>query len=148
MVGIRVHPARTATGEFIRHMNAAVETVQGQPLNLHMFSFDAELDNVTKQNKGGDWKDREILELKAFHNEQDGQMYANQESVTGMFNVFWNFIYTGFRKLPDEFKTQQFIDVFGCSQQAASRAIIRFQEDGMVEKVKYGLYKKVVSELP
>ena len=85
-VGIRVHPARTATGEFIRHMNAAV---------VHMFSFDAELDNVTKQNKGGDWKDREILELKAFHNEQDGQMYANQESVTGMFNVFWNFIYTG-----------------------------------------------------
>ena len=68
VVGIRVHPARTATGEFIRHMNAAVESVQGQPLNLHMFSFDAELDNVTKQNKGGDWKDREILELKAFHN--------------------------------------------------------------------------------
>ena len=95
VVGIRVHPARTATGEFIRHMNAAIESVQGVPLNLHMFSFDAELDNVTKQNKGGDWKDREILELKAFHNEQDGQMYANQESVTGMFNVFWNFIYTG-----------------------------------------------------
>lgn len=95
VVGIRVHPARTATGEFIRHMNAAIEEVQGMPLNLHMFSFDAELDNVTKQNRGGDWKDREILELKAFHNEEDGQMYANQESVTGMFNVFWNFIYTG-----------------------------------------------------
>jgi hypothetical protein len=95
VVGIRVHPARTATGEFIRHMQAAVENILGQPLNLHMFSFDSELDNVTKNNKGGDWKDREILELKAFHNEQDGQMYANQESVTGMFNVFWNFIYTG-----------------------------------------------------
>ena len=95
IVPIRVHPARTATGEFIRHMNAAVEIIQGQPLHLHMFSFDAELDNVTKQNKGGDWKDREILELKAFHNEEDGQMYANQESVTGMFNIYWNFIYTG-----------------------------------------------------
>ena len=95
VVGIRVHPARTATGEFIRHMNAAVETIQGQPLHLHMFSFDAELDNVTKQNKGGDWKDREIMELKAFHNEEEGQMYANQESYTGMFNVYWNFIYTG-----------------------------------------------------
>ena len=95
IVGIRVHPARTATGEFIRHMMAAVETVQGRPMNLHMFSFDSELDNVTKQNKGGDWKDREIMELKSFHNEQDGQMYANQESITGMFNVFWNFIYTG-----------------------------------------------------
>ena len=322
IVPIRVHPARTATGEFIRHMNAAVETIQGQPMHLHMFSFDAELDNVTKQNKGGDWKDREILELKAFHNEEDGQMYANQESVTGMFNIYWNFIYTGtpyalhrkvnqrnfgtgmstrlaviplpdkglakrhqkvdphanetlkqwsyrldkiegelpveplndetydwqssrmeiaefnddkadrtllkrvpyygigislpfilmrhweewqehktltmddrdrrlcrlameiqykcqqfyfgemaynyfadqnkelvhrrrttrydecFRKLPEEFKTQQFMEVFGCSNSAASRAIIRFQEDHMVEKVKFGLYRKLVSELP
>jgi hypothetical protein len=303
-------------------MNTAIEKVDGKPLNLHMFSFDAELDNVTKQNKGGDWKDREILELKAFHNEEDGQMYANQESVTGMFNVFWNFIYTGtpyalhrkvnqrnfgtgmstrlaviplpdkglaqrhqqvdsnsnetlktwayrldrvegeipieplndetydwqsshleiaefngdkadrtllkripyygigislpfilmrhweewqesrtltmddmdkrlcrlameiqykcqqfffgemafnyfadqnkefvvrkrstrysecFRKLPDEFKTQQFIDCFGCSQQTASRAITRFRNDGVIEVVKYGTYKKIVSELP
>ena len=322
VVGIRVHPARTATGEFIRHMNAAIESVQGQPMNLHMFSFDAELDNVTKQNKGGDWKDREILELKAFHNEQDGQMYANQESVTGMFNVFWNFIYTGtpyalhrkvnqrnfgtgmstrlaviplpdkgmakrhqqvdpdanetlrtwayrldkvegelpieplndetyewqtshleiaefngdkadrtllkripyygigislpfilmrhwdewqekktltmddrdkrlcrlameiqykcqqfffgemafnyfadqnkefvvrkrstrynecFRKLPDEFKTQQFVDCFGTSQPTAWKAINRFVSEGIVEKVKYGLYRKLVQELP
>ena len=322
VVGIRVHPARTATGEFIRHMLAAKETVQGRELNLHMFSFDSELDNVTKNNKGGEWKDREVLELKAFHNEQDGQMYANQESVTGMFNVFWNFIYTGtpyalhrrvnqrnfgtgmstrlaviplpdignaarhqqvdlsandklrewafrldkvegeipieplndetydwqsnrleiaqfnqdradrsllkripyygigislpfilmrhwdewrehktlpmddidkrlcrlvmeiqyqcqrfffgemavnyyedqnkefvvrhrttryetcFSKLPDEFKTQQFEECFGCSQQAASRAINRFITDGVVEKVKYGIYKKRVAELP
>ena len=322
VVGIRVHPARTATGEFIRHMNAAIETVQGVPLNLHMFSFDAELDNVTKQNKGGDWKDREILELKAFHNEEDGQMYANQESVTGMFNVFWNFIYTGtpyalhrkvnqrnfgtgmstrlaviplpdkglakrhqqvdpngnetlktwayrldrvegeipieplndetfewqsshleiaefngdkadrtllkripyygigvslpfilmrhwdewqesrsltmddrdkrlcrlameiqyrcqqfffgemafnyfadqnkefvqrrrttrydecFRKLPDEFKTQQFMDCFGVSQSAAQRSIARLQQDQLIERVKYGVYKKILQELP
>jgi len=322
IVPIRVHPARTATGEFIRHMNAAVENIQGQPLNLHMFSFDAELDNVTKQNKGGDWKDREIMELKAFHNEEEGQMYANQESYTGMFNVYWNFIYTGtpyalhrkvnqrnfgtgmstrlaciplpdkglakriqqvdpnanetlrkwayrldkvegeipieplndetydwqsshmeiaefngdkadrtllkripyygigislpfilmrhwdewqesktltmddmdrrlcrlameiqyrcqqfffgemaynyfanqnkefvvrkrstrysecFRKLPDEFKTQQFMEVFGVSQASASRAITRFRNDGVIEDVKYGVYKKVVSELP
>ena len=322
VVGIRVHPARTATGEFIRHMQAAVETIQGQTINLHMFSFDAELDNVTKQNKGGDWKDREILELKAFHNEQDGQMYANQESVTGMFNVFWNFIYTGtpyalhrkvnqrnfgtgmstrlaviplpdkgmakrhqqvdptanetlstwayrldkvegeipieplndetfewqtahmeiaefngdkadrtllkripyygigislpfilmrhwdewqehrtltmderdrrlcrlamdiqyrcqqfffgemafnyfadqnkefvvrkrstrydecFRKLPDEFRTQQFMDVFGVSQSAAQRAIARLQQDQLIEKVKYGVHRKVLQEMP
>ena len=322
VVGIRVHPARTSTGVFIRHMNAAIETIEGMPLNLHMFSFDAELDNVTKQNKGGDWKDREIMELKAFHNEQEGQMYSNQESYTGMFNIYWNFIYTGtpyalhrkvnqrnfgtgmstrlaviplpdkgmakrnqvvdpnanetlrtwayrldkvegelpieslndetyewqtshleiaefngdkadrtllkripyygigislpfilmrhwdewqekktltmddrdkrlcrlameiqykcqqfffgemafnyfadqnkefvvrkrstrynecFRKLPDEFKTQQFVEVFGCSNPTASRAIIRFQEDHVIEKVKYGVYRKLVNELP
>ena len=93
-VGIRVHPARTATGEFIRHMLAAKEIIQGQPINLHMLSFDSELDNINKNNKGGDWKDREIMELKAFHNEEDGQMYANQESISGMFNVYWNFIST------------------------------------------------------
>ena len=322
VVGIRVHPARTATGEFIRHMQAAVENIQGHPMNLHMFSFDAELDNVTKNNKGGDWKDREILELKAFHNEEDGQMYANQESITGMFNVFWNFIYTGtpyalhrkvnqrnfgtgmstrlaviplpdkgmaqrhqkvdpnsnealhtwayrldkvegeipieplndetydwqsshleiaefngdkadrtllkripyygigvslpfilmrhwdewqehktltmddrdkrlcrlameiqyrcqqfffgemafnyfadqnkefvqrrrtgryeecFRKLPDEFNTQQFMDGFGVSQSAAQRAITRLQQDQLIERVKYGVYRKVLQELP
>ena len=322
VVGIRVHPARTATGEFIRHMQAAVENIQGHPMNLHMFSLDAELDNVTKNNKGGDWKDREILELKAFHNEEDGQMYANQESITGMFNVFWNFIYTGtpyalhrkvnqrnfgtgmstrlaviplpdkgmaqrhqkvdpnsnealrtwayrldkvegeipieplndetydwqsshleiaefngdkadrtllkripyygigvslpfilmrhwdewqesktltmddrdkrlcrlameiqykcqqfffgemafnyfadqnkefvqrrrtgryeecFRKLPDEFKTQQFMDGFGVSQSAAQRAIARLQQDQLIERVKYGVYRKVLQELP
>ena len=322
VVGIRVHPARTATGEFIRHMNAAVETVQGQPMHLHMLSFDAELDNVNKQNKGGDWKDREIMELKAFHNEEEGQMYANQESYTGMFNVYWNFIYTGtpyalhrkvnqrnfgtgmstrlaviplpdrgqakrhqqvdplanetlktwayrldrvegeilleplndetfdwqsshleianfnddkadrlllkripyygigvslpfilmrhwdewlesktltmddtdkrlcrlameiqykcqhfffgemaynyfadqdkefvvrrrttrydecYRKLPDEFKTQQFMDCFGCSNATAARSIKRFKEDGIIENVKFGLYKKVLMELP
>ena len=322
VVGIRVHPARTATGEFIRHMLAAVEIVQGNPMNLHMFSFDSELDNVTKNNKGGDWKDRDILELKSFHNEQDGQMYANQESITGMFNVFWNFIYTGtpyalhrkvnqrnfgtgmstrlaviplpdkgmaqrhqkvdpnsnealrtwayrldrvegeipieplndetydwqsshleiaefngdkadrtllkripyygigvslpfilmrhwdewqehktltmddtdkrlcrlameiqykcqqfffgemafnyfadqnkefvarrrttrfddcYRKLPDEFKTQQFMDCFGCSQQTASRNITRFKADGVIENVRYGVYRKILHELP
>ena len=53
-----------------------------------------------------------------------------------------------FRKLPDEFKTPQFMDVFACSQQAASRAINRFLKDKMVAKVKYGVYRKMVSELP
>ena len=53
-----------------------------------------------------------------------------------------------FRKLPEEFKTQQFMDVFGVSQSSASRAITRFRKDGVIEVVKYGVYKKVVSELP
>ncbi len=321
-VPIRVHPARTANGEFIRHMLAAVENIQGHNLSLHMFSFDSELDNVTKNSKGGDYKDKEVLELKAFHNEEDGQMYANTESMTGMFNVYWNFIYTGtpyalhrkvnqrnfgtglstrlaviplpdvglakrnqkvdpqanetlrtwayrldkvegelpieplndetynwqsqrmevaefngdkadrtllkripyygigislpfivmrhwdewqekrtltidakdrqlcrlameiqyrcqqfffgemahnyfedqnkefvtrrrttryddcYSKLPDEFKTQQFMDCFGVSQQSASRAILRLKKDGVIENVKYGVYKKVLAELP
>ncbi|MCR4582636.1 MAG: hypothetical protein K5764_03670, partial [Prevotella sp.] len=32
---------------------------------------------------------------KAFHNEGDGQMYANNDSYSGEFKVTWNYIYTG-----------------------------------------------------
>ena len=53
-----------------------------------------------------------------------------------------------FRKLPNEFKTQQFVDCFGCSQSAASRSINRFLSDGVIEKVSYGVYRKMTSELP
>jgi hypothetical protein len=53
-----------------------------------------------------------------------------------------------FRKLPEEFTTQQFMECFGTSQPASSRAIIRFVDDGVVQKVKYGLYRKTISELP
>ena len=53
-----------------------------------------------------------------------------------------------FRKLPDEFKTQQFMDVFGCSQPTAWKTINRFVSEGIVEKAKYGLYRKLVKELP
>ena len=53
-----------------------------------------------------------------------------------------------FRKLPDEFKTQQFMDCFGVSQAAASKAIKRFMNDCIIENVKYGVYRKKVQELP
>ena len=53
-----------------------------------------------------------------------------------------------FRKLPEKFKTQQFMEIFGVSQPSASKAITRFRNDGLVEVVKYGIYKKTVSELP
>ena len=53
-----------------------------------------------------------------------------------------------FRKLPEEFKTQQFMDCFNASQPAAWKAINRFLSEGIVEKVKYGLYRKLVQELP
>ena len=92
---VRVHPARTSNAQFIQDMVNAVEEVDGEPMNLHMLTFDTELDNTLTLQKGGSWIDKQSLELKAFHNEVDGQAYSNNDSVFQDFNVYWNFIYTG-----------------------------------------------------
>ena len=92
---IRNHPSRTSNAQLIQDMVNAVEVVDGVPMNLHMLTFDTELDNTVSVQKGGSWIDKQSLELKAFHNEEDGQAYSNNDSVFQNFQVYWNFIYTG-----------------------------------------------------
>jgi hypothetical protein len=94
-VVVRVHPARTSNAQFIQDMVNAVEEVDGQPMQLHMLTFDTELDNTVTVQKGGSWIDKFSMELKAFHNEEDGQAYSNVDSILQDFIVTWNFIYTG-----------------------------------------------------
>ena len=92
---IRIHPARTSNGQLIQDMLNAKETVEGKEIMLHMFTFDTELDNSITLQKGGSWINKQTLELKAFHNEKDGQMYQNSDSPVDEFKVYWNYIYTG-----------------------------------------------------
>ena len=92
---VRVHPARTSNAQFIQDMVNSVEEVDGQPMQLHMLTFDTELDNTVTVQKGGSWIDKQSMELKAFHNEEDGQAYSNNDSIMQDFVVTWNFIYTG-----------------------------------------------------
>ena len=94
-VVVRVHPARTSNAQFIQDMVNAVEEVDGEPMQLHMLTFDTELDNTVTVQKGGSWIDKQSLELKAFHNEEDGQAYSNLDSILQDFYVTWNYIYTG-----------------------------------------------------
>ena len=94
-VVVRVHPARTSNAQFIQDMVNAVETVDGEEMHLHMLTFDTELDNTVTVQKGGSWIDKQSLELKAFHNEEDGQAYSNMDSILQDFNVYWNYVYTG-----------------------------------------------------
>ena len=94
-VVVRVHPARTSNAQFIQDMVNAVEVVDGEEMQLHMLTFDTELDNTVTVQKGGSWIDKQSLELKAFHNEEDGQAYSNVDSILQDFYVTWNFIYTG-----------------------------------------------------
>ncbi len=92
---IRVHPARTSNAQFIQDMVNAKEVVDGEEMQLHMLTFDTELDNTLTVQKGGSWIDKQTLQLKAFHNEEDGQSYSNVDSELQDFIVVWNFIYTG-----------------------------------------------------
>ena len=94
-VVVRIHPARTSNAQFIQDMVNAVEEVDGEPMQLHMLTFDTELDNTLSLQKGGAYIDKQALQLKAFHNEEDGQAYSNVDSVFQEFYVIWNFIYTG-----------------------------------------------------
>ena len=94
-VVVRVHPARTSNAQFIQDMVNSLEEVDGVPMQLHMLTFDTELDNTVTVQKGGSWIDKQSLELKAFHNEEDGQAYSNNDSILQDFYVTWNFIYTG-----------------------------------------------------
>ena len=92
---VRVHPARTSNAQFIQDMVNSVENVDGEEMQLHMLTFDTELDNTVTVQKGGSWIDKQSMELKAFHNEEDGQAYSNNDSIIQDFYVTWNFIYTG-----------------------------------------------------
>ena len=92
---IRIHPSRTSNGQLIEDMLNAKEVVDGKEIQLHMFTFDTELDNSITLQSGGSWINKQSMELKAFHNEEDGQMYQNSDSPVDKFHVTWNFIYTG-----------------------------------------------------
>ena len=92
---VRNHPARTSNAQFIQDMVNAKEVVDGEEMQLHMLTFDTELDNTLTLQKGGAYIDKQALQLKAFHNERDGQAYSNVDSVFQDFRVTWNFIYTG-----------------------------------------------------
>ena len=92
---IRIHPARTSNGQLIQDMLNAKETIEGKDIQLHMLTFDTELDNSIMLQQGGSWINKQSMELKAFHNEEDGQMYQNSDSPVDEFSVVWNYIYTG-----------------------------------------------------
>ena len=92
---IRIHPSRTSNGQLIEDMINAKEVVDGKEIQLHMFTFDTELDNSITLQSGGSWINKQAMELKAFHNEKDGQMYQNSDSPVDEFRVTWNYIYSG-----------------------------------------------------
>lgn len=68
--------------------------MEGERVQMHMLTVDTEALNSIKMQKGGSWIDRQVMEIKAWSNERDNQQYANLDSVTGFFNVYWNMVRT------------------------------------------------------
>ena len=91
---VRIHGARTSNNVFINDMMNAWTEVDGERMHLHMLTYDSEALNSVKMAKGGSWIDRSVMEIKSWSNERDSQQYANLESMTGSFNVYWNQVRT------------------------------------------------------
>lgn len=91
---VRKHGARTSNNIFINDMVNAWVEIDGERVQEHMLTVDTEALNSIKMQKGGSWIDKQVMEIKAWSNEKDSQQYANLDSVTGPFNVFWNLVRT------------------------------------------------------
>ena len=85
---------RASNTEFIRSMINYKAMVDGEDMNVHLVTVDAEKDNSINMSKSGGWQNRDIMVLKSFHNEIDSQHYSNKQSVSGRFRVHWNQIET------------------------------------------------------
>lgn len=91
---VRKHGARTSNNVFITDMVNAWTEVDGERVQMHMLTTDTEALNSIKLQKGGSWIDKQVMEIKAWSNERDSQQYANLDSVTGPFHVYWNLVRT------------------------------------------------------
>ena len=90
----RMFGPRASNTEFIRSMINCRTLVDGEEMNNHLITVDSEKDNSINMSKSGGWQNRDIMVLKAFHNEFDSQHYSNNQSVSGRFRVYWNQIET------------------------------------------------------
>jgi hypothetical protein len=115
-------------------MNNALDVVGDKEIHLHMLTFDAELDSNTAAAKGGQWIDKSTMELKAFHNEEDSQQYKNVDSVTGPFDVFWNYVFTG---TPMALRKKVTMNNFGSGLSTRLACIPFLPNHQMVECCKY-----------
>ena len=91
---VRLHGPRTSNNVFINDMMNAWTEVDGERIQMHMLTIDTEALNSIKMQKGGSWINRQVMKIKSWSNEKDSQQYANLDSVTGFFNVYWNLVRT------------------------------------------------------
>ncbi len=92
---VRYCLSKTSNAVLFHRMRNAHETVDGEDMHLHLYTFDSELDANTKAQSGGTWIDKHDVELKAFHNERTGVDFSNADSANGLYEVYYNTVCTG-----------------------------------------------------
>jgi len=91
---LRCLPAESSAAAIRDAMINAKETIDGEEFPLHVFLFDAELDNTIRQMKKG-YMDIATLYLKAFHNEPHGSLLKTTSASVGEYDVHMNCVYSG-----------------------------------------------------
>ena len=92
---VRYCLSKTSNAVLFHRMRNAHETVDGEDMHLHLYTFDSELDANTKAQSGGTWIAKHDIELKAFHNERTGVDFSNADSANGLYEVYYNTVCTG-----------------------------------------------------
>ncbi len=88
----RMFGYRSSNSEFIRSMISCKEEVDGEMMGRHMVTCSSEKD--LEIGRSGSWISKSNMVLLSFHGEYDDQHYANKQSVSGRYRVFWNMMET------------------------------------------------------
>ena len=88
----RMFGYRSSNSEFIRSMISCKEDVDGEMMGRHMVTCSSEKD--LEIGRSGSWISKSNMVLLSFHGEYDDQHYANKQSVSGRYRVFWNMMET------------------------------------------------------
>lgn len=96
---IRIVPSSISNKILYERLQNAIDNEaigpDGQPMHLHLFTFDAELAAVVRAQGLGAWAQKMDFELKSFHNEDAGVDFATSKDVNGHMQVNWNQVVTG-----------------------------------------------------
>ena len=95
---IRYVPSTISNAQLYTRLTDAVDKeavdAWGDPLHLHLFTFESELATALRSQKSGAWAEKLDLECKSFQNEAAGVDYMNSPS-NGVIQINWNQVITG-----------------------------------------------------
>ena len=96
---IRYVPSTISNAQLYTRLTDAVDKdcqdAWGEPLHLHLYTYEAELATALRAQSGGAWAAKLDLECKSFQNEEAGVDYKNEGSTNGIIQVNWNQVVTG-----------------------------------------------------